>query len=376
MSRHIGILTAGGDSPGLNAAIRGVGKAALNEYDMQVIGFRDGFRGLVDNRIVRLESSSLSGILTVGGTILGTSRDKPHKMKVGGKTQDMTDVIVENYQANHLDALVCLGGGGTQKNALQLKQKGLNVITLPKTIDNDVFGTDVTFGFDTALGIATDAIDRLHSTAHSHHRIIVVEIMGHRAGWLALGAGIAGGADVILLPEIPYSIDSVADAVLHRMKNGKNFSIVAIAEGAMSLDEAEQMRVAEQSLQKAIDLEDKKARKRAKETIRVMEAGRGDHTLKLAHQLEERTGLESRPTILGHLQRGGTPSAADRLLATRMGTACADLIQSGVSGVMVAARGEGTEAMPLEEVAGRKKLVPLDHPWITSARRVGTNLGD
>ena len=376
MSKQIGILTAGGDSPGLNAAIRGVGKAALNEYDMQVIGFRDGFRGLVDNRIVRLESSSLSGILTVGGTILGTSRDKPHKMKVGGKTQDMTDVIVENYQANHLDALVCLGGGGTQKNALQLKQKGLNVITLPKTIDNDVFGTDVTFGFDTALGIATDAIDRLHSTAHSHHRIIVVEIMGHRAGWLTLGAGIAGGADVVLLPEIPYSIDSVADAILQRMKNGKNFSIVAVAEGAMSLDEAEQMHAAEQSLQGAIDIEDKKARKRAKETIRVMEAGRGDHTLKLAHQLEERTGLESRPTILGHLQRGGTPSAADRLLATRLGTACADLIQQGVSGVMVAARGEGAEAMPLEEVAGRKKLIPLDHPWIASARRVGTNLGD
>ena len=376
MSKHIGILTAGGDSPGLNAAIRGVGKAALNEYDMQVIGFRDGFRGLVDNRIVRLESSSLSGIPTVGGTILGTSRDKPHKMKVGGKTQDMTDVIVENYQANHLDVLVCLGGGGTQKNALQLKQKGLNVITLPKTIDNDVFGTDVTFGFDTALGIATDAIDRLHSTAHSHHRIIVVEIMGHRAGWLTLGAGIAGGADVILLPEIPYSIDSVADAILQRMKNGKNFSIVAVAEGAMSLDEAEQMHAAEQSLQGAIDIEDKKARKRAKETIRVMEAGRGDHTLKLAHQLEERTGLESRPTILGHLQRGGTPSAADRLLATRLGTACADLIQQGVSGVMVAARGEGAEAMPLEEVAGRKKLIPLDHPWIASARRVGTNLGD
>ncbi|MBT8128334.1 MAG: 6-phosphofructokinase [Gammaproteobacteria bacterium] len=376
MSKHIGILTAGGDSPGLNAAIRGVGKAALNEYDTQVIGFRDGYRGLVENRIVRLESSSLSGILTIGGTILGTSRDKPHKMKIGGKTQDMTDVIVENYQANHLDALVCLGGGGTQKNALQLKQKGLNVITLPKTIDNDVFGTDVTFGFDTALGIATDAIDRLHSTAHSHHRIIVVEIMGHRAGWLALGAGIAGGADVILLPEIPYSIDSVAAAVLQRMKNGKNFSIVAIAEGAVSMDEAEQVRTARQRLQNAIDLDDKKARKQAKEAIRAMEAGRGDHTLKLAHQLEERTGLESRPTILGHLQRGGTPSAADRLLATRLGTACADLVQTGVSGVMVAARGEGTEAMPLEDVAGRKKLVPLDHPWIESARRVGTNLGD
>jgi 6-phosphofructokinase 1 len=297
-------------------------------------------------------------------------------MKIGGKSQDMTDVIVENYHANHLDALVCLGGGGTQKNALQLKQKGLNVITLPKTIDNDVFGTDVTFGFDTALGIATDAIDRLHSTAHSHHRIIVVEIMGHRAGWLALGAGIAGGADVILLPEIPYSIDSVADAVLQRMKNGKNFSIVAIAEGAMSLEEAEQMRDAEQILHEAVDREDKKARKQAKEKIRKMEATRGDHTLKLAHQLEERTGLESRPTILGHLQRGGTPSAADRLLATRLGTACTDLIQEGVSGVMVAARGEGTEAMPLEDVAGRKKLVPPDHPWVQSARRVGTNLGD
>ena len=376
MSKHIGILTAGGDSPGLNAAIRGVAKAALNEYDMQVIGFRDGFRGLVENRIVRLESSSLSGILTVGGTILGTSRDKPHKMKVGGKTQDMTDVIVENYQANHLDALVCLGGGGTQKNALQLKRKGLNVITLPKTIDNDVFGTDVTFGFDTALGIATEAIDRLHSTAHSHHRIIVVEIMGHRAGWLTLGAGIAGGADVILLPEVPYSADSVADAILQRMKNGKNFSIVAIAEGAMSQDEAKEMDAAEDRLQKAIELDDKKARKQAKDTIRVMEAGRGDHTLKLAHQLEERTGLESRPTILGHLQRGGTPSAADRLLATRLGTACADMIQSGVYGVMVAARGEGVEAMPLEDVAGRKKLVPSGHPWIESARRVGTSLGD
>ena len=375
MSKHIGILTAGGDSPGLNAAIRGVAKAALNEYGMQVIGFRDGFRGLVENRTVRLESGSLSGILTVGGTILGTSRDKPHKMKVGGKTQDMTDVIVENYHANHLDTLVCLGGGGTQKNALQLKQKGLNVITLPKTIDNDVFGTEVTFGFDTALGIATDAIDRLHSTAHSHHRIIVVEIMGHRAGWLALGAGIAGGADVILLPEIQYSIDSVAEAILQRMKNGKNFSIVAVAEGSMSLEEAAEVRATRQKLREAVDREDKKARKRAKEAIREMEAGRGDHTLKLAHQLEERTGLESRPTILGHLQRGGTPSAADRLLATRLGIACADLINEEVSGVMVAARGEGTEAMPLDEVAGRNKLVPLDHPWVVSARRVGTNLG-
>jgi 6-phosphofructokinase 1 len=288
----------------------------------------------------------------------------------------MTDVIVENYRANHLDALVCLGGGGTQKNALQLMQKGLNVVTLPKTIDNDVFGTDVTFGFDTALGIATDAIDRLHSTAHSHHRIIVVEIMGHRAGWLALGAGIAGGADVILIPELPYSIDSVADAILHRVKNGKNFSIVAVAEGAMSVEDAAVVQTVHKNIDDAVSKGDKKARKQAKADLHRLEAGRSDHTLKLARMLEEKTGLESRPTILGHLQRGGTPSAADRLLATRLGTACADLIAQGVTGVMVAARGEGTEAMPLHEVAGRKKLVPLDHPWIESARKVGTNLGD
>jgi 6-phosphofructokinase 1 len=343
---------------------------------MRVIGFRDGFRGLVDNRIVRLEGEILSGILTVGGTILGTSRDKPHKMMVGGKSQDMTDVIVENYRANHLDALVCLGGGGTQKNALQLMQQGLNVITLPKTIDNDVFGTDVTFGFDTALGIATDAIDRLHSTAHSHHRIIVVEIMGHRAGWLALGAGIAGGADVILMPELPYIVDSVADAILHRVKNGKKFSIVAVAEGAMSIDEAAVLEAVHARIQAAEKIGDKKARKQAKAELRELESERSDHTLKLARMLEDKTGLESRPTILGHLQRGGTPSAADRLLATRLGTACADLIHQGVNGVMVAARGEGVEAMPLDEVAGRKKLVPLDHPWIESARRVGTNFGD
>src|SRR5574340_1192915 len=209
MTKYIGILTAGGDSPGLNAAIRGVGKSALNHYGMHIIGFRDGFRGLMENRSVRLDGGELSDILTTGGTILGTSRDKPHRMPVGGKVLDMTDVIVGNYHDNHLDALVCLGGGATQKNALRLKQKGLNVITLPKTIDNDVAMTDITFGFDTALGIATEAMDRLHSTAHSHHRIIVVEVIGHKAGWLALGAGVAGGADVILIPEIPYDVDSV-----------------------------------------------------------------------------------------------------------------------------------------------------------------------
>lgn len=376
MTKHIGILTAGGDSPGLNAAIRGVGKAAQGNYDMRIIGFRDGFRGLMENRTVSLEGGVLSGILTVGGTILGTSRDKPHKMKVGGKTMDMTDSIVENYEANHLDALVCLGGGGTQKNALQLKQKGLNVITMPKTIDNDVALTDTTFGFDTALGIATDAIDRLHSTAHSHHRIIVVEIMGHRAGWLTLGSGIAGGADVILIPEIPYQLENVAESITRRVKHGKNFSIVAVAEGAVSTDEASQVSAIEQRVADAEASEDKKARKQAKKELRELESGFSDHTLRLARQLEELTGLESRPSILGHLQRGGTPSAADRLLATRLGTACAGLINDGITGVMVAARGENAVPVPLEEVAGNKKLVPADHPWVESARRVGVSFGD
>lgn len=375
MSQHIGILTAGGDCPGLNAAIRGVGKAAQGEYGMRVLGFRDGFRGLVENRTVDLEGGALSGIITLGGTILGTSRDKPHKMKIGGKVQDMTDVIVENYHANHLDALVCLGGGGTQKNALVLKEKGLNVITLPKTIDNDVGLTDTTFGFDTALGIATDAIDRLHSTAHSHHRIIVVEIMGHRAGWLALGAGLAGGADVILLPEMPYDLQTVADAITDRVKGGKNFSIVAVAEGAMSIEDAEKAHAIEQRIAQAEADGDRKARKQAKLELKALESDGGDHTLMLARQLEELTSLESRPTILGHLQRGGTPSATDRLLATRLGTACADLIHQGEYGVMVAARGEHAVPVPLEHVAGNKKLVPPDHPWVESARRVGVCLG-
>jgi 6-phosphofructokinase 1 len=373
MTKHIGILTSGGDSPGLNAAIRGVGRAARAAYGMDVIGFRDGFRGLMENRTVRLEGDCLSGILTLGGTILGTSRDKPHKMPMGGEYQDMTDVIVQNYEANHLDALVCLGGGGTQKNALRLMQKGLNVITLPKTIDNDVGLTDTTFGFDTALGIATEAIDRLHSTAHSHHRIIVVEIMGHRAGWLTLGAGIAGGADVVLIPEIPYHVDGVADAILSRVKHGKKFSIVAVAEGAMSVEEAEAMRVLDQKIARA---DSKPERKKAKKELERWESGREGHTLSVARQLEERTGLEARVTILGYLQRGGTPSAADRLLATRLGTACADLIEQGASGVMVAARGDRAEPVPLEQVAGNKKLVPLDHPWIQSARHVDTCLGD
>jgi len=373
MTKQIGILTAGGDSPGLNAAIRGVGKAAEGHYGMEVIGFRDGFRGLAENRTVRLGGDNLSGILTLGGTILGTSRDKPHKMVVGGKTQDMTDAIIENYSSNHLDALVCLGGGGTQKNALRLSQNGLNIITLPKTIDNDVAMTDFTFGFDTAMNIATDAIDRLHSTAHSHHRIIVVEIMGHRTGWLTLGSGIAGGADVILIPEIAYDVKSVAEAIRNRVRKGKGFSIVAVAEGAVSLAHAA-------AKQKVIDTRDnatdKTEKQKAKSELAALKALESEDTIQLAHELEELTGLEARVSILGHLQRGGTPSALDRVLATRLGSACADYISQDVYGVMVACRAGKTEAVPLEQVAGQRKDVPLDHPWITAARRVGTNLGD
>ncbi len=375
--KFVGVLTAGGDSPGLNAAIRGIGKACLG-YEMEVIGFRDGFRGLVENRFVRFDREELSGILTIGGTILGTSRDKPKRMQVGGKLRDMTEVIVDNYHKHSLDVLVCLGGGGTQKNAYQLANEGLNVITLPKTIDNDVVETDVTFGFDTALDIATEAIDRLHSTAHSHHRIIVVEVMGHKTGWLALGAGISGGADVILIPEIPYSVDAVAEAIRWRRRRGKAFSIVAIAEGAMTKEDAEALAKKEKEKDKNKDKE--KSSKNADEgengEAQISRGGNLSTAMGLAKRLEELTGLEARVTILGHLQRGGTPSAADRLLATRLGTACAALINEGRYGVMVAARGQGFEPVPLEKVAGRRKFVPLDHPWIESARRVGTCFGD
>ncbi len=373
-TQYVGVLTSGGDSPGLNAALRAIGKAALGRYEMQVIGFRDGFKGLMENRFVDLGGDALSGILTLGGTILGTSREKPHAMMVGGRVLDMTQAIVENYRRHHLDVLVCLGGGGTQKNAHRLAQQGLNVITLPKTIDNDVAQTDVCFGFDTALGIATEAIDRLHSTAHSHHRIIVVELMGHRTGWLALGAGIAGGADVILIPEIPYSVRRVADAILQRSREGKRFSIVAYAEGALSTAESEALAGA-QSKSKKKAKQSHSAESGAADALES-ELARASRTLHVARQLEELTGLESRVTMLGHLQRGGAPSAADRLLATRLGTACAALVHEGVFGVMVAARGDGAEPVPLEQVVGRLRTVPSDHPWVESARSVGTCLGD
>jgi ATP-dependent phosphofructokinase / diphosphate-dependent phosphofructokinase len=373
MKKSIGILTAGGDSPGLNAAIRAIGKTAISHYGMQVIGFRDGFRGLVESRTVRLDASALSGILTVGGTLLGTSRDKPHRMPMGDKILDMTDAIADTYHKHHLDVLVCIGGGGTHKNAFRLLQKGLNIITLPKTIDNDLAMTDTTIGFDTALSIATEAIDRLHSTAHSHHRIIVVGIMGHNAGWLALGAGIAGGANVILIPEIPYDIQVVADAIRQRRRDGKNFSIVAVAEGAISKEEAKAMQEALNLQEKA---NSKKDKKKAKLELKELKDQQTDNTLRFSRQLENLTGLESRVTILGHLQRGGTPSAADRLLATQLGTTCASLIHDEHYGVMTAMQGHRVEPVRLEDMVGKRKTVPLDHPLIDTALQVGISLGN
>src|SRR3954469_18326172 len=283
MPKRIGIITAGGDSPGLNAAIRGVGKAALGGYNMEIVGYRDGFRGLAENLSVRLDKHALAGILTVGGTILGTGRDKPHRMEIGGELRDMTDAIVRNYKREKLDALICIGGGGTHKNALRLVEAGLNVITLPKTIDNDIALTDATIGFDPALGIATEAVDRLHSTAHSHHRIIIAEIMGHRAGWLALGAGIAGGADVILIPEIPYDTRHIAAAVRERSRHGTNFSIVAVAEGAMSKEDAAAFAAAAKRKENA---KTKTEKQRAKTELTVLTARHSGNTLRLSKQLE------------------------------------------------------------------------------------------
>ena len=373
MSKHIGILTSGGDCPGLNAAIRGVGKAALDKFDMRVLGFQNGFNGLAHDRTLPISRQLLSNILTDGGTILGTSRDKPHKMPIGGKTKDMTDAVIDTYERHHLDALVCLGGGGTQKNALHLKEAGLNVVTLPKTIDNDVAGTDVTFGFDTALGIATEAIDRLHSTATSHNRVIVVEIMGHRAGWLALKSGIAGGADVVLIPEIPYDPEVVAEAIRERGRAGKHFSIVAVAEGAMSNDNAVKMNAL---LKQKESAKDKAEKSKASAAMKKFHDRHVDHTVRFTEQLEEMTGCESRMTILGHVQRGGTPSADDRVLATLLGTTCAQYLADGGSGDMMSVKGTEVVPVPLEDVAGKKKLVDPDHALVKSARLVGTCFGD
>jgi 6-phosphofructokinase 1 len=404
-TRCVGILTSGGDCPGLNAAIRGVVKAAIGSYGIKCVGILDGFRGLVENRTMALDDRAVSGILTMGGTFLGTSRDKPHKMPMGGKVRDMTEVAVENAKRMQIDCLVCLGGAGTQKNAFRLREAGLNVLTLPKTIDNDIWNTDITFGYDTALDIASEAIDRLHTTATSHQRIIVVEVMGHKAGWLTLGAGIAGGADVILIPEIPYDEEKVAEHLVDRSRHGKRFSIVAVAEGAMSVAEAKALADLEAGKKEKKERKAKEKKRDEDTEMRARKAAETDedysptetvmikrgagapveatyHTVqepkasRLARALQRLTGTEARVTTLGHVQRGGTPSASDRLLCTRLGTTAAQLLAEGRYGTMVAVKGDDIVPIPLEDVAGRLKLVPPDHASVRSAKLVGTCMGD
>ncbi len=360
VTKTFGILTSGGDCPGLNAAIRGVCRAAHDRYNMTIIGIANGYRGLIDRDARLLRPEDFSGILTRGGTILGTSREKPFKERdkesdaeIG---MDKVEVIKDNYRKLNLDCLVVLGGNGTNTTGYLLSKEGLNVIGLPKTIDNDIVGTDMTFGFHSAVTIATEAIDRLHSTAHSHNRIMVIELMGHKAGWLSLYSGVAGGGDVILIPEIPYDIDVIARHLLQRARDGKSFSIVVVAEGVISKQEAQM---------------DKKGRKKHREKTASPSVG-----YRVAREIEAETGMETRVTVLGYLQRGGIPSPWDRVLATSLGTAAADLLARGDYGKMVAIKGTDVGAVDLSEPAGRVKTVPVDHYMIDSARSVGTCLGD
>lgn len=336
---RIGILSAGGDCPGINAAIRGVGKTAIVQYDMEVQGIVNGFSGLVETETIELTENLLSGILTLGGTILGTSRLKPFKASVGDEPLDKPGTIKKNYEELGLDALVCIGGNGTQETASLLAKEGLNVVGVPKTIDNDIWGTDVTFGFDTAYHIATEAIDRLHTTANSHKRVMVIEVMGHHAGWIALYSGMSGGGDVILVPEINYSMESVAECLMERSRVKKPYSIVVVAEGLP-----------------------KDSKKSAGAYI--------------AKEIRKLTGLETRETILGYTQRGGSPTATDRILATQFGAYAAELIHQRKFGTMVAMRNGAVTSIPLDEVGGKIRLIKPDNKLVEIGRHMGVCFGD
>lgn len=335
---RIGILTAGGDCPGINATIRGVCKTAINHYGMEVVGIHSGFQGLLTKDVEPISEHSLSGLLNLGGTILGTSREKPFKKKGADADLNKPMEIMNNARELGLDCVVCIGGNGTQKTAAKFAALGMNIVSIPKTIDNDIWGTDISFGFDTAVSIATDAIDRLHSTASSHKRVMVIEVMGHKAGWIALYSGMAGGGDVILLPELPYDIKRIGQAILGRLKQGKPYSIVVVAEG-VSTD----------------------GKKRAAEYI--------------AQEIEYETGIETRETVLGYIQRGGAPTSFDRNLATRMGGHAAELVANGDFGRMITWSMNEISSLPLSEVAGRLRLVPENHDLITLGRRMGINFG-
>lgn len=360
MKKRVGILTSGGDCPGLNATIRGVAKALYQRFgeDVTIIGISNGFSGLINGEWREMKPYEFSGILTVGGTILGTKRTPFKLMRVVG--EDEVDKVAEmkkNYAAMKLDCLLCLGGNGTHKTANLLAEEGLNIIGLPKTIDNDIWGTDVTFGFHTAVDIATDVVDRIHTTANSHGRVMVIELMGNKAGWLTLYAGVSGGADIILLPEIPFDLDKVIAMVEKRTKERqRSFSIIAIAEGAFRQDES--------------------SLKRKERLARLKEHNYPSTAYQLADQIQGQTGLETRVVVPGHYQRGGSPSPYDRLLATQFGVYAANLIKDENYGQTVAMLGGKVGHNPLREIAGKTKLVPPDHQIVQAARDMGVSFGE
>ncbi len=357
----IGILTGGGDCPGLNAVIRGVVKTAVQQYKMDVLGIIDGYYGLVNNKIRGLSLEDVSGIMPRGGTILGTTNicDPFHYFAVvNGKKvyNDVSDKVVENIKNNGIDAMIAIGGDGTLAIAYEFFKKGVPVVGIPKTIDNDLFATDVTFGFDTAILTATDAIDKIHTTAESHHRAMIIEVMGRNAGWIALHSGIAGGAHIILIPEIPFEYDAVIKKINERKENGKHFSIIVVAEGAKP---------------KGGDVVVKRIVEDGAEPRRL--GGIGN---RVGDEIERMTGIETRVTTLGHIQRGGSPSPFDRILATRFGAEAVNLIAKKDFGKMVSLRTPEIVSMPLKDAIGKQRLVPLDSGYIKAARLIGISFGD
>ena len=358
---RIGVLTGGGDCPGLNAVIRAVVKTAIHQYHDEVVGIKDGFSGLISNRTIPLDLEKISGIMPRGGTILSSSnRDNPfaYAQTVDGKLvkSDVSAVAVENYKSNKLDCLVVIGGDGTLDIAHKFTAKGLNVIGIPKTIDNDLSSTDTTFGHDTAIGTVMDALDKIHTTAESHHRVMVVEVMGRDAGWISIAAGIAGGGHIILIPEIPFDIEKIAQTIYQRKGRGKHFTVIVVAEGAK---------------QKGGDRVIKRIVEGASETVRL--GGVGEM---VASELERVTGLEARTTVLGHIQRGGSPSAFDRILATRYGASAVHHAHEGDFDHMVALHTPEIVAIPLEKALHKMKQVPLGGSHVVTARRVGISFGD
>ncbi|MCM8783668.1 MAG: 6-phosphofructokinase [Candidatus Omnitrophica bacterium] len=358
--RRIGILTGGGDCPGINAVIRAVVKTAINNYGWEIIGIEDGYLGLIENRIRVLTYDDVSGILTLGGTILGTSNKtnpfaQPVKFKKRVIFRDLSKRCIENFKKMRLESLVCIGGDGTLRIAYKFLEKGLPIIGIPKTIDNDVWKTDLTFGFDSAVITATEAIDKIHTTAQSHHRVMIVEVMGRYAGWLALSSGIAAGGDIILIPEIPFEIGKICEKVKERNKKGKRFSIIVVAEGA-------HLKGGKMVVQKVV--------KDSPDPLRL--GGIGNL---LSEEIEEKTGIECRVTVLGHLLRGGSPSPFDRILGSRFGEYSINLIKGYNFGQMVALQGKEVISVPLKEAVSQIKKVPLDHQLIKVALSVGTYFG-